>query len=137
MLCTNEADASLFTSDISIPCAFNTTPSKLEVECQEDINTNPPKDISIHFYSKHKHRDTFGDAHVQYHDFGNGDAFIYKDNTQLYYSRSYKISIGVYMTPVTTKSYQISSDVDIETMLHAMYLSSNTNTVTKVNHVPY
>ena len=26
-----------------------------------------------------KYRDTFGDAHIQYHDFDNGDAFIYKD----------------------------------------------------------
>ena len=27
--------------------------------------------------------------------------------------------------------------MDIETMLHAMYFSSNANTVTKINHIPY
>ena len=27
--------------------------------------------------------------------------------------------------------------MDIETMPHAMYFSGNTNTVTKINHVPY
>ena len=27
--------------------------------------------------------------------------------------------------------------MDIETMPHAMYSSSNTNTVIKINHVPY
>ena len=33
----------------------------------------------IHFHSKHKYRDIFRDAHVQYHDFDNGDVFTYKD----------------------------------------------------------
>ena len=33
-LYTNEVDASLFTSDTSIPCALNITPSKQEAECQ-------------------------------------------------------------------------------------------------------
>ena len=39
--------------------------------------------------------------------------------------------------PVTTKSYQISKDMDIETMPHAMYFTGNTDTVTKTNHVLY
>ena len=39
--------------------------------------------------------------------------------------------------PITTKSYQISQDMDIETMPHAMYLTGDTDTVTKINHVPY
>ena len=33
----------------------------------------------IHFYSKHKYRDTFRDTHVQYHEFDNGHAFVYED----------------------------------------------------------
>ena len=41
------------------------------------------------------------------------------------------------MTPITTKSYQISTEMDIETMPHAMYFSGNTKTITKINHVPY
>ena len=36
-----------------------------------------------------------------------------------------------------TKSYQISKDMDIETIPHAMYFTSNTDTVTKINHVLY
>ena len=39
--------------------------------------------------------------------------------------------------PITTKSYQISKDMDIETMPHAMYFTGNSDTVTKNNHVPY
>ena len=71
-------DASLFTTDTSTPCAFNITPSNLETESQDQVH-NHSHNTGIHFYSKHKYRDTFGDAHIQYHDFDNGDAFIYKD----------------------------------------------------------
>ena len=37
--------------------------------------------------------------------------------------------------PITIKSYQ--TDMDIETMPHAMCFSGNTETVTKINHVSY
>ena len=36
-----------------------------------------------------------------------------------------------------TKSYQISKDMDIEAMPHAMYFTGNSDTVTKINQVPY
>ena len=36
-----------------------------------------------------------------------------------------------------TKSYQISSEMDIETMPHAMYFSGCFEAVTKINHVSY
>ena len=36
-----------------------------------------------------------------------------------------------------TKTYQISTEMDIETMPHAMHFSGNIETVTKINHVPY
>ena len=36
-----------------------------------------------------------------------------------------------------TKSYQISKDMDIEMMPHAMYFTGDLDTVTKINHVPY
>ena len=39
--------------------------------------------------------------------------------------------------PVTSKSYQISTEMDIETMSYMMYFSGNPKTVTKINHVPY
>ena len=39
--------------------------------------------------------------------------------------------------PITTQSYQISSDMNIETMLHAIYFDGNVSTVTKINQVPY
>ena len=39
--------------------------------------------------------------------------------------------------PITMKSYQIFTEMDIETMLHAMYFSGNIEMVTKINHLPY
>ena len=39
--------------------------------------------------------------------------------------------------PIKTQSYQISSDMDIETMPHAMYFNGNASTVTKIDHVLY
>ena len=76
------------------------------------------------------YRDTFGDIHIQYHNFDNGDAFIYKDKYTALLQQELQ-------NPVTTKSYQIFTDMDIQTMPHAMYFSGNTHTVTKINHVPY
>ena len=39
--------------------------------------------------------------------------------------------------PIMTKSSQISKDMDIETMPHAMYFTGNSDTVTRINQVPY
>ena len=77
-LYTNEMDASLFTTDIATQCAFNITPFDLDTEPSNDIPSHPNNNTSIHFYSKHKYRDTFGDACIQYHDFDNGDALVHK-----------------------------------------------------------
>ena len=137
MLDTNEVDASLFTTDTSTQCAFTITPSNLETESQEDINDNPYNNTSIHFYSKHKYRHTFGDAHIQYHDSDNGDAFIYKDKYKAFLQQELQNPYWCLHDPITTKSYQMSSDMDIQTMPHAMYFSGSTHVVTKINHVPY
>ena len=93
MLHTNEVDASLFTTDTSTQRTFSITPLNLETESEKGTNDIPWNKTGIHFYSKHKYRDTFGDAHIQYHDFDNGDASFTKTNIQ----PCSKIPIGVYM----------------------------------------
>ena len=97
----------------------------------------PTPFTSIHFYSKHKHRDTFDDAHIQYHDFDNGDAFVHKDKYTALLQQELQNPYWCLNDPITTQSYQIYSDTDIETMPHAMYFDGNASTVTKINHVPY
>ena len=133
----NEVDTSLFTTDTSTQCASNRTPSNLETESVEDINDTPENNTGIHFYSKHKYRDTFGDAHIQYHDFDKGDAFVYKDKYTALLQQELQNPYWCLHDPITTTSYQISMDMDIETMPHAMYFYDNTHTVTRINHVPY
>ena len=128
-------DASLFTSDTSTQCAFNITPTNTEVETDKLTKETPQNNTSIHFRSKHKYRDTFGDAHIQYQDFDNVYAFTYKDKyTALLQQEN---PYWCLHDPITTKSYQISTEMDIDTMPHAMYFSDNAETVTKINHVPY
>ena len=61
----------------SIPPAFNIIPTNTEAETEKPMEETPQNDTGIHFHGKHKYRDTFGDAHVQYHDFDNEDAFTY------------------------------------------------------------
>ena len=35
--------------------------------------------MGIHLQSMHKYRNVFGDSNIQYHDFNNDDALIFKD----------------------------------------------------------
>ena len=73
--------------------------------------------MGIHSQSKHKYRNVFGDSNIQYHNFNNGDALTFKDKyTALLQQELQNPCTGVYMIPITTKSYQISSEMDIETM---------------------
>ena len=134
---TREVDASLFTSDTSTQCAFNIIPSNLEMETNKQTEETPQNNTSIHFHSKHKYRDTFGDAHIQYHNFDNGDAFTYKDKYTALLQQELQNPYWCLHDPVTTKSYQILTEMDIETMPHAMYFSGNAEIVTKINHVPH
>ena len=116
----NKADASLFTTDTSTQCAFSITPSNLEMESKKGTKDIPQNNTGIHFYSKHKYRHTFGDAHVQYHDFDNGDVFVYKDKYTILLKQELQNPYWCLHDPVTTKSDQISTNMDIETMPHAM-----------------
>ena len=136
-LYTNEADASLFTTDTATLCTFNIIPSDLDAESSKDIHSQSSNNTSIHFYSTHKYKDTFGDAHIIYHDFDNGDAFVHKDKYTALLQQELQNLYWCLHDPITTKSYQISSDMDIETMPHVMYFDGNASTFTKINHVPY
>ena len=130
-------DTSLFTSDTSTQCAFNIIPNNAETETDKPIEEIPQNNTSIHFQSKHKYRDSFGGAHIQYHDFDNGDAFTYKDKYTALLQQELQNLYWCLHNPVTIKIYHISMEMDIETMPHTMYFSGNHETVTKINHVPY
>ena len=93
--------------------------------------------MGIHLQSKHKYRNVFGNSNIQYHDFNNGDAFTFKDKYTALLQQELQNLYWCLHDPIITKSYQISSEMDVETMLHAMYFSGNKETIAKINQVPY
>ena len=103
---TSEEEASLFTSDTSTQCAFNIIPPNLETEDENHTEKTLQNNTSIHFQSKHKYRDTFRDAHVQYHDFDNGDAFTYNDKYTALLQQELQNPYWCLHDPITTKTYQ-------------------------------
>ena len=136
-LYTQEEDASLFTTDTTAPCDYNITEG---VTNSDTISENKSKIISpmgIHLQSKHKYRNVFGDSNLQYHDFNNGDVLTFKDKYMALLQHELQNPYWCLHNPITTKSYQISSEMDVETMPHAMYFSGNKETIAKINQVPY
>ena len=102
---------------------------------QENKSHTTPSQ-GIHSKSKHTYHNVFGNANLQYHDFDNGDALTFTDK----YTALLQELQNPYWclhNPITTKSYQISSEMDIEIMPHAMYFSGDKVTITQINQVPY
>ena len=136
-LYTMEQDASLFTSDTTTPCDYNITNS---VQNSDTILEGKSKIISpmeIHLQSKHKYRNVFGDSNIQYHDFNNGGALTFKDKYRALLQQELQNPYWCLHDAITTKIYQIFSEMDVETMPDAMYFSGNIEAFTKINHVPY
>ena len=136
-LYTMEEDASIFTSDTTIPCDYNITK---DVQNSDTILEGKSKTISlmgIHSQSKHKYRNVFGNSNIQYHDFNNSDALSFKDKYTTLLQQELQNPYWCLHDTIMTKSYQISSEMDVEAMPHAMYISGSIEAVTKINHVPY
>ena len=97
----------------------------------------PLKQPGIHSQRKHSYRNTFGESNIQYHDFDNQDSLIFTDKYMALLQQELHNPYWNLHDPIMTKSYQISKDMDIEMMPHAMYLTGNLDMITKINHVPY
>ena len=133
---TNEVDASLFTTDTTTSCNYNIITSMLNLNNPHKTKTNITKLMGIHSQSKHKYRNIFGHSNIQYHD-NNGDALTFKDKYTTLLQQELQNPYWCLQNPIATKSYHISSEMDIETMPHAMYFSGDKETITKINQVPY
>ena len=96
-----------------------------------------PKYPGIYSERKHTYRNTFGDSHIQYHDFDNQDSLTFRDKYMALLQQELQNPYWNLHDPIMTKSYQISKDMDIEMMPHAMYFTGDSDTITKINHVPY
>ena len=93
--------------------------------------------MGIHLQSKHKYRNVFGDSNIQCHDFNNGDGLTFKDKYTALLQQELQNLYWCLHNSVMTKSYQISSEMDVETMPHAMYFSGSKETIAKINQVSY
>ena len=134
---TTEVDASLFTMDTTTPCDYKISTDIQNLDSLQESNTNITQPMGIHSQSKHKYRNVFGNSNIQYHDFNNGDALTFKDKYMTLLQQELQNPYWCLHNPIATKSYQISSEMDLETMPHAMYFSGNKETITKINQVPY
>ena len=134
---TNEVDASLFTTDTTTPCDCNISPDILNSDKLQVNKISTTQPMGIHSQGKHKYRNVFSDPNIQYHDFNNGDALIFKDKYTALLQQELQNPYWCLHDLIAIKSYQISSEMDIETMPHAMYFSSNKEPITKINQVPY
>ena len=136
-LYTQEVVASLFTTDTTILCDYNITDDVLHSDTISENKSKITQPVGIHSQSKHKYRNVFGDSNKQYYDFNNGDALTFKDKYTALLQQELQNPYWCLHDPITTKSYQISSEMDTETMPHAMYFSGNKKTFAKINQVPY
>ena len=136
-LYTQEGDASLFTTNTTTLCDYNITDDVLDSDTIPESKSKITQPMGIHSQSKHKYKNVFGDSNIQYHDFNNCDALTFKDKYTALLQQELQNPYWCLHDPITTKSYQISSEMDIETMPHAMYFSGNEETIAKINQVPY
>ena len=131
-LYSSKESASSFTDDTDMHCNYSISNHTPDTENANDTHMNfAPKYPTRHSQRKHAYRDTFGNAHIQYHDFDNQDLLTFKDKYTALLQQELQNPYWNLHDPIATKSYQISKDMDIETMPHAMYLTGNFDTVTK------
>ena len=125
---------SSFTDDTDTHCDYSISDHTSDTENINDTHTNfVPKYPTIHSQRKHAYRDTFGDAHIQYHDFDNQDLLTFQDKYTALLQQELQNPYWNLHDPIVTKSYQISKDMDIETMPHAMYFTGDSDTVTNLH----
>ena len=128
-----EENASSFTDDADTLCDFSIVNHNSDTENTNDTHTH----LVPNSQRKHAYRNTFGDSHIQYHDFDNQDSLTFRDKYTALLQQELQNPYWNLHDPIMTKSYQISKDMDIETMPHAMYFTGNLDTITKINHIPY
>ena len=133
-----EENVSSFTDDTDTHCDFSIADHISDTENANETHAClVPKYPAIHSQRKHIYRNTFGDAHIQYHDFDNQDSLTFRDKYMALLQQELQNPYWNLHNPIMTKSYQISKDMNIQTMPHAIYFTGNLDTVTKINHVLY
>ena len=72
-------NASSFTDDANTLCDFSIVNHNSDTENTNNIHTHlTPKYPGIHSQRKHAYRNTFGNSHIQYHNFDNQDSLTFR-----------------------------------------------------------
>ena len=133
-----DENTSSFADDANTLCDLSIVDHNSDTENINDTHMHfTPKHPSIHSQRKHAYRNTFGKSNIQYHDFDNQDSLTFTDKYMALLQQELQNPYWNLRDPLMTKSYQISKDMDIETMPDAMYFTGDLDTITKINHVPY
>ena len=133
-----EENASSSADDADTLCDFSIVDHNSDTENTNDTHKHfMLKHPGIHSQKKHAYRNTLADSHIQYQDFDNQDSLIFTDKYTALLQQELQNPYWNLHDPIMNKSYQLSKDMDIETMPHAMYFTGNFDTITKINHVPY
>ena len=133
-----EENVSSFADDADTLCDFSIADHNSDSENTKHMHTHfTPKYPGIHSQRKHAYRNIFGDSYTQYHNFDNQNSLTFKDKYTALLQQELQNPYWNLHDPIMTKSYQISKDINVEMMSHAMYFTSDLDTVTKINHIPY
>ena len=121
-----EEKASSFANDANTLCDFSVVDHNSDTENTNDTHMHfMLKHAGIHSQRKHAYRNTFGDSHIQYHDFDNQDSLIFTDKYTALLQQELQNPYWNLHNPIMTKSYQISRDMDREMMPHATYFTGD------------
>ena len=75
-----EENTSSFVDDTNTHCDFSIVDHNSDTKNTNDTHAHlVPKYPGIHSQRKHVYTNTFGDSHIQYHDFDNKDSLTFRD----------------------------------------------------------
>ena len=100
-----EENTSSFADDTNTHCDFSIVDHNSDTENTKDTHTRlAPKYPSIHSQRKHAYRNTFGDSHIQYHDFDNQDSLAFRDKYMALLQQELQNPYWNLHDPIMTKS---------------------------------
>ena len=132
-----EENASSFANNTATPCDFNIIGQHSDTENANDTNAYYAQNNPAFTHTENTHTETLGESNIQYHDFDNHSSLTFADKYTALLQQELQNPYWNLHDLIMTKSYHISKDMDIEMMPHAMYFTGDSDTVTKINHVPY
>ena len=101
-----EENTSSFTDDTDTHCDFSIADHNSDTENTNDTHTCfVPKYPTIHSQRKHAYINTFGNSHIQYHNFDNQDSLTFRDKYTALLQIELQNPYWNLHDPIMTKSY--------------------------------